>query len=213
MSLNKGAALPAEPQGRWYKVISPKGADKTRGLFLADTFFGCWVHWEGMVLPCTHDEKCGRCKGGRGSRWQGYIAFYDMVAKERVVLSLTEMAARDCLQLMQEHGTLRGLQVETYRSTCSKNNARQVVKLVKAYPAEEVMPEHPVIDSLNRLWGMNLARLQGGEGKPRPFRPDDDNDGIPLPAPRPPQSPRTPATAEQRDRLKQVLGGIGGMPQ
>jgi len=213
MSLNKGAALPADPQGRWYKVISPSGADKIRGVLLADTFHGCWVHWDSCVVPCYRTEKCTRCRQGKSSRWQGYIAFYDMVQKDRFVLSLTEMAARACLDLLAEFGTLRGCQIETFRSVQRKNNARQVVKLIKFLDGDAVPSEHPILDSLNRLWGMNLARLQGDVSRERPFSPKDDNDGVPLPPARTVDQDYTPPTPEQRERLKRVLGDIGGMPE
>lgn len=184
-----GAPLPVRTNERWYMVVSPKGETKIRGTILADTFLGVWVHWDGCALPCTETHDCPACKAGLGHRWQGYVAFWQWGVDRRVVLALSEGAARQLLKPLDEYGSLRGVSIEMARKFPRKPNSSLLVKVTSRHEPAEIMGEHPITDSLNRLWGLNMqfwAKKTGGINLPPvpPVRvgsdcpePDDEQPG------------------------------------
>lgn len=191
---NEGAELPAQTNVRWYKVISPKGSEVIKATLLQDVFTGFWVHWEGRVFPCPRTAECRRCREGQANRWSGYIGAFDLMLKERVVLALTEGAARQLLPIKTKYETLRGVTISLARVYVTKNNSKVGVRFTNRQLPDEVMPAHGIHDSLNRLFGLNEQwyrshvpitpagpGIPGEEGMPLPDRDQEDDFRADLP--------------------------------
>lgn len=210
----KGAPLPQQTAKRWYMVRSPKGAEARRVVCLDDVWEGFWTHWQGRVFPCTNTSDCEQCSGGINQRWSGYFAAWDLGRHDRCIEAVTEGQAKALRAILQERGSLRGCAFEFRRSHATKPNSPVVVKYLGQGNPQEQFEAHPIIDSLNRLWGINdnFRRNQSGvttgtgennrgRGVPLPQRPDDlDN-----------QPSGKEPTPEQWDRLRQSLNGFGKM--
>lgn len=205
---NEGAMLPAVPEGRFYTIVSPKGPGVIRAVLLADTFTGYWTHWDRCALPCLHNSDCPRCAAGMPNRWTGYIAVYDVHKQNRAILALSEGAARQLLKLAEEYGTLRGVTVEVRRQIPTKPNSPVVVTGWGVVEGKQPIWEHPITDSLNRLWGLNEQYAE--RCKPARERRQSDGLGRGVPIPRDDFAADYKApTPAQRQRLREVVGGIG----
>ena len=210
-SSNRGAALPPEPQRRFFNIIGPTGKEPLSCQLLSDTFTGFWLHFVGRTLPCTATKDCRLCMEGHGNYWGAYISAWRHKRKDRIVAAISEEAARQLKVLQDRHGSLRGIQVKLSRRYVSKNNSVVVVEMLSREEPETVFKDHPIIDSLHRLWGINerwMALKARGEQPPADV---EDNLGVPLPPPKM-EADETRPTAEQRERLRRVMGGLGEMP-
>lgn len=207
-----GVPLPSEGGKRWFRVIYPKLSEVVRATFLADTFFGQYLHFEGRSMGCAGSGKCAHCKAGLPFKWGGFIAIFDHGRKERAILSLTTASAQDCLLLLAQHQSLRGLTVEARRVNPRNGRSRVGIRLISQQRPSEVMPEHPIIESLNRLWSMNEQWVRDQD--PTTLEPVKGavNVGAPIPAVPMGEDYDRP-TPDQRKRLKEVLGGMFGMPE
>lgn len=191
--MQEGAALPAQTNVRWYKVVSPTIEKPVKCILLSDRFTGYWTHWDGRVYPCSFDHSCIRCKKGQPNRWLAYIAAYDIYRRERIVVHLTEGAARQLLVLGERNKGLRGLGVELRRVYVSKNNSKVNVYPIAVQTPMDFLPEHPVSDSVNRLFGINEEWAKQFVGGQVAVGPDARTQGAGLPR----RAPEEPTEAEQ----------------
>lgn len=206
-----GAPLPPDPDRRFYKCIHPKMEQVLKVTLLADTFRGEWTHWRGRPFLCYRCKDCWGCQQRMPNRWNGYIACWDHGEHRRRVLQLSEGAARQLLPLKVEYGGLRGCCVELRRADPRKENSPVIVKLLHRQEPGELMKEHPIDDSLNHIWGINE---DWGRKAPLEAPGEEDDEGTigaPMPPPRR-QPDETPATPDQWRRMRQVMGGMFGMP-
>lgn len=201
---NDGVPIPSESNARWYKVVSPKKEAPIKATLLADRFTGQWVHWEGRAYPCSNSRDCWRCRSGQPNRWCAYIAAYDLVARERIVLALTEGAARALLPIKAKYGTLRGVAVTLTRVYADKNNSKVAVKLVNRENPDEIMPAHPIQDSLNRLFGLNENWYRTHQPAQPAYLADDQGDGDHMPRRAEDDIP-VPDPAESRAFVKRLI--------
>lgn len=206
----QGAPLPSQVNVRWYEVKSPKGHERRRGVILSESFTGFWTHWDGASLACSNDPTCERCKAGRGNRWQGYLPFWDLRLKERTVETFSEGAARLLLKLKDKYGSLRGIAIETFRKDPAKRNSAQLVVEYDGEWGDSCPSEHDILPSLLRIWGMNEAFIKHGRQPPFTVRGYVQGDGVPIPSV-PVGEDLSRPTQEQRNRLKETLGGMFGM--
>jgi len=207
---NLGAPLPLEPSKRWYKVIYPKAGTTLRATILAPTFLGEYLHFDGRSLACTRLPTCPGCKAKLSFKWGGYIAIYSHGLKERAILGLTEKAASDLLPLLERFTTLRGITIEAKRVNPRNGRSRVGIVMLGREKPEDIMAEHPIIDSLNRLWSVNeeWRGLQDTTAQMPAY--GAMNVGIPLPAPDQADEPDRP-TQGQKERLREVFQNFGSM--
>lgn len=209
-----GAPLPEEPRKRWYRVESPKGSERKRVTLLDECWTGFWVHWDGCVVPCSNNHECRLCRQGNGNRWQAYMAAWDLVVHRRFVLALSEGAARTLLNHRRGETGLRGLSIEITRKFPLKANSALLIKVLGYQNPQEVFAPHPIMDSLNRLFGLNEQYIARGGAKlsPPPRQGDDFDESQdvtterPAPpsdeeAPAPKRLPVTPTQLAERFRL------------
>lgn len=159
--LHNGAPLPPRGQLRWFKIISPTKGRPLSAIIYGDTFTAKWTHYVPPTLPCTETPDCHWCKGGIGSRLNGYIAAGEYHTGQPRVLGLTYGACCQFTELLQKRGTLRGLYVTLSRIYVS-DKAPIKVTINKDTDGSKLMEPFDVIDSLSRMWGINAEYLRRG---------------------------------------------------
>jgi hypothetical protein len=152
---NNGAPLPPESDARFFAILSPKGATRLRTTLLARTFTGFWTHWEDRDYACTAPDLCRRCREGIRPRWVGFIAAWEWNQNRRIVLRLTEGAARQIQAIADERGDPRGLTIDSRRLYPNKNNSRIIVEFVRREDSAQIPDEFPILPSINRLLDLN----------------------------------------------------------
>lgn len=163
--INLGAALPVKSNDRWYRTVEPKRGKPVDGVFLADMFFGCWLHWinvtpsKAVTQPCTKPKHCYWCEQLSNSRWKGFIAAMDCQSRDFIIAELTEGAAGQLLPYVERYGRLRGLQFVLTRGE-GKVNARVHVKFIGECRKEILPKEFPIHCSLARKWGVNEEMIR-----------------------------------------------------
>ncbi len=193
----KGAPLPQQTAKRWYMVRSPKGPEARRVTCLDDVWEGFWTHWDGRVFPCQNTPACEKCGNGYSQRWSGYFAAWDLGKHDRCIEAITEGQGKALRVILQQRGSLRGCSFEFRRCHPTKPNSPVA---------------HPIIDSLNRMWGINDNFRRNSPACPPLNEEQFSGRGIPLPT-RPDDVQVVPVndrpTAEQHRRLREVLGSFG----
>lgn len=207
---NAGVAMPCSDGGFFYPVVSPKRDEGVVVTFLADTFFGAINHWDHAAIACTGDPAtCYGCRHNFPRRWTGYIAAFLRSNRTRVIAQLSHYACTQLLEPLEKNGTLRGITVELRRKDAKRKNAAVMVKVLGIADGSTCIEEHPILPSLNKLWGLNLDRMRNGNSSPRP-----DLRGDPMPQPRYQEASYedySPPTPEQMARLRRTIGDIGRM--
>lgn len=210
-TVNTGVAMPCPDGGFFYPVVSPKREESVIVTFLSDTFYGAINHWDGMAIACTGDPStCYGCRNNLPRRWTGYIAAFQRSNRTRVISQLSHFACTQLLEPMEKHGTLRGITVELKRKDNKRKNAAVMVKVLGVADPGTCMEEHPILPSLNKLWGLNLSKMQNGNGTARP-----GPRGEPMPRPRVEEYREEDVPlpmSEDWQRLRRTLGDVGRMP-
>lgn len=159
--VNRGAALPARGQKRWYRIVSPTRGLPLRAVILGWDFFAVWTHYVPPTLPCTLTADCHWCKAGFGPRYIGYVACIAGERREPHVLGLTYGACCQLIEMIKSRGPLRGWDVTLQRIYKSEKAPIQVV-YHRTIEENRLIPHFDEADSLARMWGVNEDFLKRG---------------------------------------------------
>lgn len=164
-NLGRGAPLPPPQEKPWWKVIAPVNQGVLGVTILDDTWTGYPLHYMldlNKNLPCAKPNHCWMCHRGSVARWSGYLSVQRNHPPAFKILALTPFAAFQLKPVLEKRGTLRGLMVDLQRrpqhaNAAPKKNDPVWVKF-KGYKNEETLPPaFDVLNSLERMWGCNLA--------------------------------------------------------
>jgi hypothetical protein len=122
--------------------------------------FGLDTHYQaGRVFPCTMAlSSCATCAQGWLPRWRGFVGGEHHATRGRYLLQITATAWRECAELPDRDGQLRG-SYWTVRRAGDSAQARLIWSAVAM--ARQEPPSQPidVVEVLSRLWGLDLLKL------------------------------------------------------
>lgn len=131
-------------------------------LVLSEDVFGVEVHYAGRTVPCPGaDRGCRYCEIDRPTRWVGYVAATDTVARQkRWLVELTAGVMGEVDAWHKSNGTLRGLWAELTRPSHRPTGRLQIeLKRLAVVLPEELPKPFDVRAALARIW---KGSLEGG---------------------------------------------------
>lgn len=153
--------LPQNDLGPIIPVIRAPARDQIRVTCLSDRLHGVLTHWvEKREMPCAclwggPCDLCSSCSGV--ARWTGWIAVWDALRRGTRLLALPAAAVRNCPELGEHEGQLRGLVLAVGR--IRPGPQAPVYVRITGRHSGAIPPAPSVAASLVRLWlGGDVAK-------------------------------------------------------
>lgn len=162
MSQFSHAPLPPERED-FFPIARPAPGQTLRLVLLSPHVWGVLTHWrEGREVPCMRTRN--RCFCQRSvvpARWTGYFsAFFVGRRSRKVILPITENAARSHPPILDQQNSLSGIQIDYSRdrgSSCGKCWLRVVEPRI---PASRLPSPFDLSVALEKLWAEYLKKIE-----------------------------------------------------
>jgi hypothetical protein len=144
-----------------------KAGQKLTFTVYSESFWGCWVHWNGQTTePCFEDVK--KCAGHLRQlplRWKGYLHGFEHERSKDIFLEFTALAAQQLLSFFEHAALLRGKRFSVSRMQGDKSRLR-VQPLATVEHANSLPDAKSPLSVLAKLWVLPINKhLNGGHTK------------------------------------------------
>jgi hypothetical protein len=174
--------VPCPPSSRspFVRLLYPREGVASDVVAVGNSIHGVLTHFaNGQPVPHYRDpEQCDGCRRNQTPRWNGYLACIQVFDGRRRILVITEGAYRNCKELQQLDGRLRGYRIRLERMGRGRN--APVKATISAATAGIALPaDWSVTDSLTVLWRIGLPQLDhaGDSRQENPFQQRQDRSG------------------------------------
>lgn len=151
-------ASPDPPErGPRFRLVNIRPGPAQRYVCLSERCWAIWTHWQPLTRPCYGSwDRCEGCKHYLGKRWSAYLSGFETVTQERVIVPVTEWAAKSAkLADLRARGiSLRGVGLCLRRVGIARNSMVRLELLKLREPLSELPPAGPILPTLLALWGI-----------------------------------------------------------